>query len=268
MKLKQQPEDFYVEEIIEYQTNSLGKYLLFWLKKKNLNTTDAIEKISKKLKIPVKNFGYAGLKDKRAITLQLCSVKEANEEKLKETKINNIEITIVGHSEKPVYIGQNKGNRFVIRVRDCEMPSKVNPEFVNYYGEQRFSRNNAEIGELMVKREWKKAAEMLGLNDFRDLQKIGARKLMIYINAYQSKLWNEAAAHSNSEEVPIPGFSNGHKEFIFKEIPLLSAEGGTRKRIVRAENVKIDKTEDGFMISFELPKGSYATEFVKSLILK
>ena len=63
------------------------------------------------------------------------------------------------------------------------------------------------------------------------------------------------------------------RDFVIKELPELSAEGGTRKMLCEAENLEVGKLKDDelnpgmkkVLIKFRLRKGSYATEFLKEL---
>ena len=74
-KIKDIPEDFVVEEIPLFRVKKSGTYTYFLLQKKNYTTEKAIQKISCFFKVPRKRFGYAGTKDKIAVTKQYCSVK-------------------------------------------------------------------------------------------------------------------------------------------------------------------------------------------------
>ena len=60
-KIKQVPEDFVVKEITAIKPDT-GDYSYFWLKKRNFTTLDAIFEIAQILRVPKKNFGFAGSK--------------------------------------------------------------------------------------------------------------------------------------------------------------------------------------------------------------
>jgi len=55
-QIKQISEDFIVKEISKVNANSSGQYSYFLLKKNGYSTVAALEVLSKKLKIPLKNF--------------------------------------------------------------------------------------------------------------------------------------------------------------------------------------------------------------------
>ena len=72
MKLKTVPEDFIVDEINQLNLEG-GPYLYAILKKKDYTTLKALEVLSRHFRIPIQFIGYAGLKDKTAITTQYLS---------------------------------------------------------------------------------------------------------------------------------------------------------------------------------------------------
>ncbi|MBD3361242.1 tRNA pseudouridine(13) synthase TruD [Candidatus Woesearchaeota archaeon] len=302
-KLKQQPDDFNVEEVSNIKIDETGKYTYFSVKKKNYTTLRAVEAIASKLNILPKKIGFAGNKDKKAITTQLFSAEKISKSRLEGIKLKDIEITFKGKGDVPICLGDLEGNSFEIVIRNINSKPKMKKEFINYFGEQRFSKNNAQIGKSIVKKDFKTAVELISEGDgiiekkikkflsknpknyVGALRTIPKKILSLYVHAYQSLLWNKQAEISSEEYVPIIGFDTNIdskiikqekincRDFIIKQIPSLSSEGGKRKRIVNAANVSISELEDDelnkskkkVLIKFTLPKGSYATEFVKNL---
>lgn len=162
MKIKQAPEDFQVKEIINLNLSKDGDYTYFLLKKKNWTTIRAIQQIAKKLRVSKKRFGFAGNKDKNAITEQAISVWKVEPERLKSVNIKNISIKILGKGEDRICLGDLKGNRFKVRVLATPKEIKNAKDnillikkhgFPNYFGEQRFgsSANTHLIGEQIIK---------------------------------------------------------------------------------------------------------------------
>ena len=66
--------DFIVEEIPLYPFSNNGEHRILKLRKKNINTLECIKLIAKSLNIKEKDIGYAGLKDKNALTYQYISI--------------------------------------------------------------------------------------------------------------------------------------------------------------------------------------------------
>ena len=291
-KIKQSPEDFIVKEISNVEINETGGYSYFLLKKKNYTTVRALQHIAQVLRIPLKRLGFAGTKDKNAVTEQVVSVKDVSKEKLEHVNLKDIEIKFLGKGEKPVSLGDLEGNYFEIVVRDYETKPKKLEKFRNLFGEQRFSKNNAEIGKAIIKKDFKRSAEIANEdvvnehlkknpNDFIGaLRKVPIKILKMYVHAYQSYLWNTLAEKSDEEEIPIVGFGTETteeinklieeekittREFIIREIPELSSEGDTRKVFAEVKDLKIELGEKTIKLSFALPKGSYETELVRQM---
>ena len=102
-KIKQLPEDFIVKEISNVKIETNGQYAYFLLKKINYTTIDALQVLSNKFKIPLKNFGFAGNKDRNAITEQKISIFRGSKN-FKNDKFNNIELTYIGNGKNPISI--------------------------------------------------------------------------------------------------------------------------------------------------------------------
>jgi len=156
MRLKQLPEDFIVEEIIEIpELKENGNQTYFWLTKKNWTTENALRIISRKLRTSPRRFKFAGTKDKIAITKQLVSVFKIPRYSLEKLRIKDISIEIIGLGDEPVSLGTLKGNKFDITIRDIKPKEITKLEknfnkikktgFKNYFGEQRFGKGNTHI---------------------------------------------------------------------------------------------------------------------------
>ena len=184
---KQSPRDFVVEEIPLYTFSGEGEHLILLVRKKNLATTEMIGHIARYLGIKNKEIGYAGLKDKHAMTKQYISLHKKHEESLEGFNHEGIKIISKTYHNNKLRIGHLQGNRFYIKVK------KVNPTSAakidealkniaevgmpNFFGYQRFGNdgNNHILGEKLAKGEAKER---------------NPRVKRLLINAYQSHLFN------------------------------------------------------------------------------
>src|SRR3989344_6671605 len=98
MIIKEVPEDFCVKEISKLKIDDKGRYCYYLLKKRNYNTLDAIRRISERLRIDMIRVGYAGNKDKIAVTEQYISIKDY---KIDNLKLKDIELLFIGKGSKP-----------------------------------------------------------------------------------------------------------------------------------------------------------------------
>ena len=175
-KIRTKYEDFYVEEIPEHLPSGTGPNTWILIEKIGRNTLDVVLDIAKELKISRKRMGFAGMKDKSALTRQwLCvSNSEALDLQGLEDKLYNVKIVEIKQNEKKLRIGQLIGNKFKILIRDTENPendvktarnilSKLETVGVpNYYGWQRFGKNRPNthrVGEYIVQNDIKGAVD-------------------------------------------------------------------------------------------------------------
>jgi len=82
IKIRRIPEDFKVFELNKFNILKRGKYKLYLLKKKNLETFDLVDYLSRTNQIPRGAFGIAGLKDKHAVTEQYLTLDDKYELKI------------------------------------------------------------------------------------------------------------------------------------------------------------------------------------------
>jgi tRNA pseudouridine13 synthase len=304
--IKHVPEDFFVSEVSTVRALSSGKYSYFVLLKRNVTTLEALRRLAVALRVSFGGLSCAGNKDKKAVTGQVCSVYGGSKDRLESLNLKDINCRFLGFGDEPVHLGQLEGNAFKIVVRNIDSIPEISTKFRNLFGEQRFSVNNAHIGRHIVKREFEPAVKLIsGLHpeivakmklhvDKRDfvgaLRCLPRKLLLLFVHAYQSLLWNKIALASSAEILPIIGFGTEvddsmrgilaeerlkPSDFVIRELPEASAEGSERKVWAEAKDLKVGSLEnDEFFVGkkkvtleFFLPKGSYATEFIRQSFL-
>ncbi|MEM3690209.1 MAG: tRNA pseudouridine(13) synthase TruD, partial [Candidatus Micrarchaeia archaeon] len=264
-KIKQLPEDFFVREIARHEFREKGDYAYYIMRKKNYTTQRAAERVADFLGVKREDFSYAGLKDRNAVTEQFVSIR--SRESPTEIKLPDIELKLLGRGYVKIGIGELDGNEFKITVRNLEISDIIRLYnrfaeeemledfqlsesglkvlfnelkeitnsrgifFPNYFGNQRFSKNNYEVGrslllrdfkgainkilcfdipEESVKNHWENWDELLKIaraesskeilkhlsQNSRDyvgaLRRIPKRILRLYIGSFQAFLFNEA----------------------------------------------------------------------------
>ncbi|AEH06211.1 tRNA pseudouridine(13) synthase TruD [Methanothermococcus okinawensis] len=161
--IKKYPEDFIVEEITENgivlehgkdlkdvfknTKNWNGSFIHFTLEKINWNTMDAIRKLAKRTGTKRKNFGFAGTKDKFALTTQRVGCFGVKPEKLEEIKnsIKDIKIRDIQKTNVKLRMGSLWGNKFTIRIRLNDKDNNKNKCDNNSNNK---NGNNADIEKL------------------------------------------------------------------------------------------------------------------------
>jgi tRNA pseudouridine13 synthase len=185
---KQSKDDFVVTEIPLYDFSGEGEHIILTIRKKDLSTWDMITILSDYIGCKSRDIGYAGLKDKNAMTTQNISIPKQFEEKIDKFEHKNIKILNKTYHNNKIRVGHLKGNKFFIRLKRVssndaykldEVLNKISHiGMPNYFGFQRFGI---------------KSDNYLKGKDIIDGKKNEKnRKLkQMYINSYQSYLFNQ-----------------------------------------------------------------------------
>ena len=178
--IRNQYEDFYVEEIPETLPTGEGPNIWIWIEKLGRTTLDVLLDIARDLHISRKRMGFAGMKDKKALTRQwICISNMDSDAQLEEVlalkdQIYNTKFLKVERGRKKLRMGQLKGNKFRILIRDIEdiNQATITANSVlkqlevtgvpNYFGWQRFGKprtNTHLVGEALIQNDLKKAVD-------------------------------------------------------------------------------------------------------------
>ena len=206
------PEDFIVEELPLYEPSRTGTHTYFAVRKRNLSTMAVINRIARELQIRTRDIGYAGLKDKNAVTTQVLSVEGVTPERVLRIKEPAIEVLWAERHAHKLRVGHLRGNRFELTLRDIPhgtltqintvMGRLVTEGVPNRFGVQRFGNKNDShlIGKALMKGDWETVKHYGLAND--DMQKferkpvetvvnaIPHRLRRLYLSAYQAHLFN------------------------------------------------------------------------------
>lgn len=157
----------------------IGEYLHFTLFKDNRDTMDAVNQIARILKVKPQVINYAGTKDRRASTVQRCSVRYTRDRSLAgiNGKLWGIATGDYEYKSDPIHLGQLLGNEFAITIKNCQILGEDSAKpvseqvdlmhanvqsaldhmaehgWINYFGHQRFGTHQIgthEIGKLIL----------------------------------------------------------------------------------------------------------------------
>lgn len=209
-----EPEDFIVEELPLYEPSRTGTHTYFAIRKRNLSTIEAIKRIARELQVHTRDIGYAGLKDKNAITTQVLSVEGVTPEQVLRIKQPNIEVLWAERHAHKLRVGHLRGNRFELTLRDMPhdrlMQIKTSIDRLategvpNRFGVQRFGNKNDShrIGKALVKEDWEALKRYILTSDDGPQQKFDRKPIetlvnaiphrlrRLYLSAYQAHLFN------------------------------------------------------------------------------
>lgn len=173
--IKERPTDFLVEEEPLYTPTGEGEHLYLFIEKRAMTTLELVDLLARHFKVARTAVGYAGLKDKHAVTRQVMSVHlpGKREEDYPEIEERRIGVLWMDRHANKLRVGHLKGNRFSIKVRGVS-PTHVTRALPvltrlsrtgvpNRVGEQRFGflENNHLIGRAILRSDAQAVLDLL-----------------------------------------------------------------------------------------------------------
>ncbi len=194
--IRESNEDFYVEEVPLTLPSGEGPNTWIQIEKNGRTTLDVVLDMAKSLHISRKRTGFAGMKDRSAITRQWLCISNITPEELPDFNetLHNVKVLDIQKNQKKLRMGQLKGNKFKINIKNTNNPSEdkeIAEEVLeslkitgvpNFYGYQRFGEIRSTthlVGKCLVEDNIKKAVDTYigNPNDKEHNQPYEARKL-------------------------------------------------------------------------------------------
>ncbi len=190
--LKHLNEDFTVTELPLQLPSGEGEHIWLDIEKNGANTAFVAQQLAEAAGVQERDVGYAGLKDRYAITRQWFSIYFPKGETPDLTQLQHPEFKVLSQSRhvKKLRPGDLQGNRFRIVLRDvtgdrdtieANLKAVASHGVPNYFGAQRFGfeGGNVEQGRAMLARE---------------IRVRNPKKKGIYLSAVRSFVFNEVLA--------------------------------------------------------------------------
>lgn len=152
--IRHQPSDFIVEETLSFTPTGQGEHVLLYVEKIGQNTQFIARQLAQAAGLKNRLVSYAGLKDRHAVTRQWFCLPWPIKQELpwQDWQLDGAKILQVTRHQRRLKIGSIAHNRFVLTLRDVsDMPvllqrlDMLAHGVPNYYGEQRFGRNNSNL---------------------------------------------------------------------------------------------------------------------------
>lgn len=173
--IKQRPEDFLVDEMPAYQPGGEGEHIYLFVEKRNLSTVEAARIIAGHFGVDPDSVGFAGMKDRIAITRQLFSVHTPGKkpEDFPQLTHDRLQVQWADRHTNKLRVGHLVGNRFSIRIRQVGIGQVRHARAAldrlavtgvpNRFGPQRFGRalNNHLVGRALIRSEFDQAIGLL-----------------------------------------------------------------------------------------------------------
>ncbi len=160
-RLRAAPEDFFVEELPGFEASGAGEHLLLTVEKRGMNTAFAARRIAAWAGVDESAIGYAGLKDRHAVTRQRFTVWLPKKIAPDLEALQSDDLRVLEHAwhARKLPRGALAGNRFVLVLRDVEgehaaietrLQAIASQGVPNYFGEQRFGRGGGNVQQAVA----------------------------------------------------------------------------------------------------------------------
>ena len=297
-KLKQQPEDFYVEEVLGFIPSGEGEHVYLQIKKTNENTPFVANTLASFAGVKSKDVSYAGMKDKRAVTLQWFSIYLPKGDDIDWQSFSSELISVVQQTRhnKKLRRGVHEGNLFKIRLKEFtgdrvlveENLNKISDQGVpNYFGEQRFGRegkNLHEAAEFLARAKGKQKG-------FKQRRLVSVARAWLFNqvlsfrveagtwnsvlkgdleNIPSAPLWGRGRLESSDELQVIENNIASHYVEWAEFLEHCGLQQERRSCVLKPKNLlwHFDESdeESDLVLSFELSSGEYATTLLREVL--
>ena len=154
------PEDFKVVETLSFTPSGKGDHVYLFIEKTNANTDWVAAQLVLLTGLHQVDIGYAGLKDRHAVTQQWFSLHMPNQPEPDWSALPDaIQILSKTRHEKKLKTGAIQQNDFTLCIRNFQCDENLLEERLkiiqskgipNYFGPQRFGRNNANVSRFIA----------------------------------------------------------------------------------------------------------------------
>lgn len=255
LRIRETPEDFVVEEILKYEPSGEGDHTFLFVEKRLHTTEDVAKLLALEAGVQPREVGYAGRKDRVAVTRQWFSVPGLAAARALELSIEGVRVLeAVPHRHK-LRTGQLRGNRFEIRVRGADAAATLRARsglesvrqfgMVNRFGSQRFGRSgdNAARGLALLRGEVRPSK-----------RRGGGRAQRFLVSALQAQVFNEVL---RTRPLPLDRLECGDVAVVVASGGLFVVEDEAREN-ERVADFEISPTGPIFGRKVTVPSGAPA----------
>lgn len=293
-RIRTTPEDFVVREKLETDFTGEGEHDWLLIEKTGANSTWVAGRLARHARVPERDVGYAGLKDRHAVTTQWFSVKREirNPTDWSAFDAEGIRILDTRVHNRKLKRGMHRGNTFRIVVRsdkvghlhddiDARLRRIAGNGVPNYFGEQRFGRGgrNIELGHAVLQgKRLPRNKRSIGISALRSLEFNKALDARVRDGTWNRLLpgdranLNGTGSHFHPEAV-TPELERRcteldiHPTGILPAIESIRVEASDRPLRMCVADLSWQIEDEALRLEFTLGRGSYATAALREIAL-
>jgi tRNA pseudouridine13 synthase len=178
-------DDFDVTEELGFEFSGDGEHDYLFIEKRAANTEWVSRQLATHAHVPVRDIGYAGMKDRHAVSRQWFSVPRWHAPDWDRLDVEGVRVLDLQRHHRKLRRGAHRRNRFRIVMRGALPQDDILRERLatiascgvpNYFGEQRFGRGGGNVALI---------------SDWAGGKRLPRHKRSIAISAARSYLFNE-----------------------------------------------------------------------------
>ena len=279
------PEDFQVDEVVDFEPSEEGEHVLLQIRKRDQNTQWVAGLLSGLAGIDRNAVGYCGLKDRFAVTTQWFSLhvpgRELRQQQLRHT---DFDVLSMHRHHKKLRRGMHRGNKFSLVLHDFAVDKQAFSQrierighcgFPNYFGEQRFGwrgNNLHKVSELVDQGRLKGNRHSTGLY----LSAARSWLFNLTLDAYLRRgilslndsgaLWGRGRSPSGAELRELETAVLKSWTAWCDALEHSGLQQDRRAFLVRPQNLHFKFVgTDSLKFNFYLPSGTYATALLREI---
>ena len=302
-RIRTHPEDFQVTEVLGYEFTGDGEHDFLWIEKTGTNTEWLARQLARFADVPARDVGYAGLKDRHAVTRQWFSVPRWNAPDWNALEVEGVNVLDVCRHNKKLRRGAHKANAFRIVLRGEDIAHRaadlaqrvevIRQQGVpNYFGEQRFGRDGSNLelanawasgkrlprhkrgfaistirsfvfNESLDARVRNGTWNTLLAGDKANLDGTGSVFDVEDVDEELVRRCSEMDIHPAGELVG-DGSETGPEEWL-AALGKARVEKGTRSLRLNVDGLELQEEDDAVVLSFKLGRGAFATSVLREI---
>lgn len=227
--LRAEPADFIVEEQLGFEPAGAGEHVFVQIEKAQANTDWVAQKLGAFARVAAVGVGYAGLKDRHAVTRQWISLHLPGraDPDWAAFDVPGVRVLQAVRHDRKLKRGAHRGNRFRIRLRSVSGDTgSVESRLAaigahgvpNYFGEQRFGKRGANL---------QKGLDILRGNARAFAARMPRRVFGLVVSAVQSEVFNRVVAARRHE---VHRLMPGDLAFLHKNGAVFAVEDAAREQ--------------------------------------
>jgi tRNA pseudouridine13 synthase len=287
--IRHTPADFEVVEQLSFAPSGEGEHLYLRVRKTGQNTRWVGKRLADTAGLPYGAVGYAGLKDRHAVTEQWFSLHLPGQADPDLTVPEGVEILdAVRHTAK-LRTGQIAANQFRVVIRELDTdPARLDSGVArlaehgvpNYFGAQRFGRGARNLELLNQPGRPNREVRGFGLSALRGGLFNGYLAMRIVQHSWDATVAGEVPARDGGASGLMWGTGENRSSDraleleqawfgLFPETMALLEQQRVRmmRRALALKPVQLvcEPCEGGVALRFELPRGAFATVLLREL---